>query len=287
MPEALHTELLTWGVPRLRDLPWRNTRDPWAVLVAEVMLQQTQTQRVIPKWLTFLDAFPTAEACASAPLGDVLRRWEGLGYPRRARNLHQTAALVAIEHGGRWPTELAVLLALPGIGPYTARAVLAFAFEADVAIVDTNVARILARVSGRSLTARAVQAMADDWLAPGESWVWNQTMLDLGATVCTARSPRCADCPIASRCAWQRSGTADPDPAVGSAGVSGVQSRFEGSDRQLRGRLLRALAQGPIEATSAAAIAGILDGPRAARVLESLIADGLAIERAPGRITLP
>ena len=130
MPQAgPDTDLLSWGVPRLRSLPWRDVRDPWAILVSEVMLQQTQTLRVIPKWLAFLEAFPDPAACAGAPLGDVLRLWQGLGYPRRARNLHTTARTITAELGGRFPDTLDGLLALPGVGAYTARAVLAFAFE--------------------------------------------------------------------------------------------------------------------------------------------------------------
>jgi A/G-specific adenine glycosylase len=140
--------VLAWGVPRLRDLPWRATRDPWRILVAEIMLQQTQVPRVIPKWLAFCDELPTPTACAAAPLGDVLRRWQGLGYPRRARNLHDAAALMVERHAGAVPDDLAGLRALPGIGPYTARAVLAFAFERDVAVVDTNIARVLALEPG-------------------------------------------------------------------------------------------------------------------------------------------
>ena len=144
-------DLLAWGLPRLRDLPWRRTRDPWAVLVSEVMLQQTQVPRVIPKWQAFMAAYPATADCAAAPLGDVLRLWQGLGYPRRARNLHAAAAQV--EALGGFPTTLDGLLALPGVGQYTARAVLAFAFEADAAVVDTNIARVHARVAGRRLTS--------------------------------------------------------------------------------------------------------------------------------------
>ena len=155
MPEVgPEHELLSWGLPRLRDLPWRHTRDPWAVLVAEVMLQQTQTRRVIPKWSAFIEAFPTFPDCAAAPLGEVLRLWQGLGYPRRARDLHAAAVMIDTDLEGRFPDTLDGLRALPGVGPYTARAVLAFAFESDAAVVDTNVARVLARVAGGRLTAR-------------------------------------------------------------------------------------------------------------------------------------
>ena len=232
--------LLRWGIPRLRDLPWRRTRDPWAILVSEVMLQQTQAARVVPRWHAFLERYPTAEACAAAPLADVLREWDGLGYPRRARNLHACARAVAAL--GRFPDELAELLALPGIGPYTARAVMTFAFERDVAVVDTNIARIYARVLGVRLTAKQVQRAADDSLVHGDSWAWNQCIMDLGATVCRPRSPGCSVCPLETLCAWRRTG--GDDPAPGSAGVSGTQSRFGGSDREARGRLMRALVAG-------------------------------------------
>lgn len=268
--------VLGWGVPRLRDLPWRRTRDPWAVLVSEVMLQQTQVARVIPKWHAFLDSFPTPAACAAMPLGDVLRHWQGLGYPRRARNLHLTAAAVVAHHRGRLPADLDLLLALPGVGPYTARAVLAFAFEADAAVVDTNIARVHARHAGRRLTAREVQAVADASLPAGDGWAWNQALMDLGATVCTARAPRCGECPLAPTCAWQRAGgpASLADPSAGSAGVSGRQSRFDGSDRQARGRLLAALGAAPILASEAAAVMAV-GADRAERLVAALEAEGL------------
>ncbi|MEY2583375.1 MAG: A/G-specific adenine glycosylase, partial [Ilumatobacteraceae bacterium] len=151
--------MLTWGLPRLRDLPWRRTRDPWAVLVSEVMLQQTQVSRAIPKWQEFMERFGSPSACAAAAVGDVLRLWQGLGYPRRAKNLH--AAAVRITELGAFPCTLADLLQLPGVGQYTARAVLVFAFEQDAAVVDTNIARVLARVAGARLTARQAQEAAD------------------------------------------------------------------------------------------------------------------------------
>lgn len=285
MGEPLDADaVLGWGVPRLRDLPWRRTRDPWAVLVSEVMLQQTQVARVIPKWQAFMAAFPTPAACAAVPLGDVLRLWQGLGYPRRARNLQATAAVVVAEHGGAMPSTLAQLLALPGIGPYTARAVLAFADEADVAVVDTNIARVYARHSGRRLTAREVQAAADASLVAGESWGWNQALMDLGATVCIARAPRCAECPLRPGCAWRGEG---PDPATGSAGVSGRQSRFDGSDRQARGRLLAALGRGSVPAADAAAAMAV-DADRAARLVAALESEGLIrTDRSTATLTLP
>ena len=267
--------VLAWGGPRLRDLPWRAVRDRWSILVSEVMLQQTQVPRVVDRWPRFLERFPDPVACARATVGEVVAEWSGLGYNRRAVYLHGAATAVVERHGGLVPGTLDELLKLPGVGPYTARAVLAFADEADVGIVDTNVARVLARWSGRRLRPAEVQAMADASVPTGSGWIWNQTMLDLGATVCRARNPACPDCPIRSGCAWRGRGD---DPAVGSAGVAGGQARFEGSDRQGRGRLVAALAGGPVSGDRLAEAMGWPDDPaRAGRVAGGLVADGLVV----------
>ena len=280
--DGFTADVLAWGVPRLRDLPWRRTRDPWAVLVSEVMLQQTQVARVIPRWHAFLDRFPTAEACATAALGDVLREWQGLGYPRRARNLHATAQRVT-ELGG-FPRDLDGLLALPGIGPYTARALLAFAFEIDAAVVDTNIARVYARVAGERLTPKRVQALADGACPSGDAWVWNQSLMDLGAVLCRPSSPRCDECPVAGRCAW-RGSEAQDDPAVGSSGVSTRQARFDGSDRQARGRLMKALADGPVDRRRVAEV--MQRAPTTAdRLVDALAAEGLC-RIDGGTVSLP
>lgn len=270
--------VLAWALPRLRDLPWRRTRDPWAVLVSEVMLQQTQVARVVPKWQAFLARFPTPDSCAEAPLGEVLREWQGLGYPRRAKHLHQTARMV-VDLGG-FPTDLVGLLALPGIGPYTARAVLAFAFESDAAVVDTNIARVHARVAGERLTAREVQAMADDACPPGQAWEWNQGLMDLGAELCRPANPSCDECPVRGLCAW--GGSDAVDPAAGSSGVSGKQARFTGSDREARGRLMKALSEGAVERSDVPEIMQ-RDAPTAERLLNDLIHEGLC---QPNRSTL-
>jgi A/G-specific adenine glycosylase len=268
---------LEWASACGRDLPWRRTRDPWAVLVSELMLQQTQVPRVVPLYQTFLERFPTVAACASAATGDVVRAWAGLGYNRRAVNLHRTAALVVERHGGTFPDDLPSLLALPGIGPYTARAVLTFAFERDVGLVDTNAGRFLSRaVAGRPLGRREAQDLADALVPPGRSWAWNSTVFDLGALVCTKRSPACGRCPIVARCTWASSGWAEPDPVAGSAGISTPQSTFVGSDRQGRGRLVDALRRGPV--TDVAGATGWQDDvARATRIAEDLVRDGLAM----------
>ena len=272
MQEAAAQRVLSWGLAQLRDLPWRRTRDPWAVLVSEVMLQQTQVERVIPRWFEFLEAFPSPEACARAGLGDVLRMWQGLGYPRRARNLH--AAATRISEFGRFPDTLPELLALPGVGQYTARALLAFAFENEAAVVDTNIARVFARVAGSRLTAREVQSLADAALPGEQAWAWNQCIMDLGAVLCRPGAPRCSECPLRSDCAYR--GVGD-DPAIGSANVSGAQSRFEGSDRQGRGRLMKALGVSAVPADALPTTMHWPDQPeRANRVAATLVIDGLA-----------
>ncbi len=274
--------------PDRAALPWRLTRDPWAVLVSEMMAQQTQLSRVIGPYHRFLDRFPTPAACAAAPLGDVLRAWAGLGYNRRARSLHGAARTVVDDFGGQVPGNVEALLALPGVGPYTARAVAAFAFGLDVGVVDTNAGRVLARaVAGRTLAPREAQAVVDALVPPGKAWEFGQRLLDLGALTCTSRAPRCGTCPLRRRCRWRRQSDGDPDPARDSAGVTGVQSRFSGSDREGRGRLVRALRTGTV---SAGAVAGILgwgdDHERRERIVAGLVRDGLVVRRGD-RYELP
>ena len=276
--------LLRWTARFQRDLPWRRTRDPWLVLVSEVMLQQTQTERVVPYYTAFVERWPTPPSCARTDLASVLALWQGLGYPRRARNLWRAATVIAERHGGEVPADLTDLLALPGVGPYTARAVQAFAFGIDTGVVDTNVGRIVARWTGRRLGSAEAQQMADALVPGGEGWAWNQAMMDLGARVCTKREPACGSCPVEQWCAW--AGTAAPDPADRSAGVSTRQARFEGSDRQARGRLLAALAHGEIERAETPAAMGLGDdAARALRLVDGLVAEGL-ITGADGRVRL-
>lgn len=280
---ALQEALLAWAGPRLRDLPWRRTRDPWRVLVAEVMLQQTGVSRVLERYDDFCERFPTPAACAAAPAGAVIEAWRGLGYNRRALHLHAAARRI-VATGGSFPDDLEGLLALPGVGPYTARAVLSLAFERDVGVVDTNVGRLLARLGGRRLSRAEAQQAADRLVPAGRSWIWNQALFDLGATVCTRRAPACGDCPLQQNCTWRGEG---PDPADGSAGVSAFQAPFEGSDRQGRGRLVEALRSGPQPASAAPRLMGLDDDPpRANRILASLLRDGLVMER-DGALQLP
>jgi A/G-specific adenine glycosylase len=279
--------VLDWGADHRRDLPWRHTRDPWAVLVSEVMLQQTQADRVIGYYRTFLNTFPTPAACARARPAAVLGVWSGLGYNRRALNLHRAAQAIVTEHDGALPAEEQALRALPGVGPYTARAVLSFAFGADVATVDTNVVRVLARcVEGAPLTVARAQVLADRLVPSGRSWDFNQTMFDLGATVCVPR-PACAECPLRRLCRWRRGapGRSGPDGGPGNPGPdpwraspsARPQSRFAGSDRQGRGRLLHSLRGGPVPAAEVAAACGWReDHARSDRIAAALVAEGFA-----------
>ncbi len=253
------------------------------------MLQQTQVPRVVPKYEGFLARFPTARSCADAPVAQAIGLWAGLGYNRRAVNLHRCAVQVTTGMAGVFPDSLDQLLELPGIGPYTARAVLAFAYERDVGVVDTNVGRVLARWEGRSLGATEAQTRADEQVPVDEGWRWNQAMFDLGSAVCTKRTPTCAVCPVRQWCTWDLTGRPEPDPADGSAGVSGGQTRFEGSDRQGRGRLVDALRTiGVVQLGSLDDTAGWSgESSRAYRAAESLVADGLAVWTPNGDLSLP
>lgn len=273
----LQRRLLDWYQARARTLPWRRTRDPYRILVSEVMLQQTQAARVAPAYTAFLDAFPTVTGLAAAAPGEVVRRWRGLGYNRRAIALQRAARVIVDEHGGRVPDDLAALRALPGVGDYTARAVLAFAFGRDVAPVDTNVARVLSRaVVGAPLSRREAQQVADRVLPPGRAAAWTSALMDLGATVCTARRIDCPRCPLAARCAWRRRGdTADP-AAIGALRPR-PQAPFADSDRAYRGRLVDALRRGRLRREELAAAAGLEDRSRLEAVVASLVRDGLAV----------
>lgn len=258
------------------------------MLVSEVMLQQTQVSRVEPHYRAFLEAFPSPRDCARAGAAEIIRRWDGLGYNRRALNLHATAVRIVERHGGRVPDSLDALTDLPGVGDYTARAVLVFAFERDHGVVDTNASRVLARaVAGRRLTRTEAQSLADRLVPEGRAWEHNQAVLDFAAAFCTRREPACGECPVVTDCSWARVGWPGPDPAERSAGASGRQSRFEGSDRQARGRLVRALRTGPVPVDRVPDAAGWPDDPeRAHRIADGLAAEGLA-EYVDGALTLP
>jgi len=277
---GLRRAVLGFGRRGLRDLPWRATRDPWAVLVSEVMLQQTQVCRVLEPYRGFLARFPTPAACAAAPAAEVVRAWAGLGYNRRALHLRAAATAMVERHGGAVPADLEALRALPGVGPYTARAVLTFAFETDHAVVDANVARVIARaVTGAPTPPAQVQRVADELVPRRRGWLWNQSLMEMGALCCTRRTPACGRCPLASSCAW-RLRPQRPDPA----GPRRDAVAFEGSDRQGRGRLVDRLRAGPVSRRRLPAACGWPDDPgRAQRVADDLVAEGFA-RRGPGGV---
>jgi A/G-specific adenine glycosylase len=260
--------LLAWYAPRRRAYPWRGERDPYRVLVAEVMLQQTQAQRVVPAYRVFLRAFPSLRALAAAPRADVLRAWSGLGYNRRAAFLHEAARAVVRDHAGRLPRDPAVLRGLPGIGPYTAAAVAALAFGAPLPAVDVNVARVVSRARlGRDRApAREVVRAAARWLAGSDPAEWNQAVMDLGREVCRA-VPRCGACPLAAGCRFRRVGAA-PSPS------SRRGEPFAGSTREVRGRVVRLVLGGR---TTLGRLARETGEPlvRVAAAVRSLHRDGL------------
>jgi A/G-specific adenine glycosylase len=238
----LHRRINDWFAEHGRDLPWRaEDCSPWGILVSEIMLQQTPVNRVLPVWTAWLERWPTPRALAEEPAAEVLRAWGRLGYPRRALRLQAAAAAMTGSPGGEVPRTAAELLALPGVGTYTAAAVACFAFGRPEVVVDTNVRRVHARlVSGRALPEKSLTAaetaLARD-LMPGrreEACQWNASVMELGALVCTARSPRCGECPVADLCAWRAAGM--PEPHYRPTGQA-----WAGTDRQVRGAIMAAL----------------------------------------------
>ncbi len=271
--DGLRADLRGWYAREARALPWRSDPDPWAVLVSEAMLQQTQVSRVVPIFRAFLARWPTPAALAAAPVGDVVAAWQGLGYNRRAVRLHQAACAIVAEHDGAVPADVAALRALPGVGDYTARAVAAFAHGRPEAPVDANVARVLSRLAGRALSPREAQRLGDGLVDADDPAAWGQALMELGALVCTARVARCEACPVAAHCAWRGQG---PDPAAATAHRSRPQGRFEGSDRQLRGRIVEALRSEGVPADRLAERIGADDPDRAQRLAAALVAEGMA-----------
>jgi len=265
--------------PRLRAFPWRQTREPWVILVAEVLLQQTQAQRVADRFDEILEFFGTPEAVVALGQAGVVERWSGFGYNSRAVRLFRCAQMVVAAHDGVVPRVESDLLALPGIGPYTAAAIRAFAFEQDVAVYDTNVARVIARAAfGVPVTAVEGWATAQHMVPKGRGWHYNQAVLDFGATICTARRPACERCPISRRCAYARAGFSGEDPARTTAGTSRPQGAFRGSRREARGAIVEALRRGLRTREELDVATGKHAHFHAA--LDGLIADGLVAESA-------
>jgi A/G-specific adenine glycosylase len=279
------TELLDWYHREQRDLPWRRPGvSAWQILVSEFMLQQTPVARVDPIWRDWIARWPTPSATSAASAADVLRAWGKLGYPRRAKRLHECAAAIAGDHGDEVPDDVETLLTLPGIGAYTARAVACFAYRKRVPVVDTNVRRVVARVvHGRADSPASVRDLADvEALLPDDDTAptFSVALMELGATVCTARSPRCGICPL-SECAWR---TAGFPPAETPARRP---QRYAGTDRQVRGKLLDVLraSAAPVERAKLDVV-WLTDTAQRDRALDSLLVDGLVEQTADGRFAL-
>ncbi|WP_169581484.1 MULTISPECIES: A/G-specific adenine glycosylase [Microbacterium] len=287
MPD-LATPLIAWYRHNARDLPWRRPGfGAWGTLVSEFMLQQTPVNRVIPHLHAWLERWPTPPSLAADAPAEAVRQWANLGYPRRALWLHRAAAEIRDRHGGAVPRDVDALLALTGIGDYTARAVAVFAYGDRHPVVDTNTRRVLARaVEGRAqpgAPARRDLAAMDAILPEDDAAaaVMNAATMELGATVCTARAPRCDLCPVADRCAWRAAGYPD------TGDDRRRQARYEGSDRQARGAVLKALRDASAHAVPLTNIAPDWPDPRQRdRAIDSLIADGLA-EASDGFLRLP
>ncbi|NBH01995.1 A/G-specific adenine glycosylase [Amycolatopsis sp. SID8362] len=281
--------LLDWFSTHGRDLPWREPDcSAWGVLVSEIMLQQTPVVRVQPIWHEWMARWPVPSALAASSQGEVVRAWGKLGYPRRALRLHEAAGVIAREHGDVVPSDVDTLLALPGIGAYTARAVAAFAYGRRAPVVDTNVRRVVARAvhgAGDAGPASNTRDMNDvEVLLPAEdapAAKFSAAIMELGALICTARAPKCADCPIYDECAWQLAGRPE------YAGPAKPVQKFAGTDRQVRGRLLDVLrgSEGPVEKAKLDLVwheAGQRD-----RCLDSLLVDGLLEQTRDGLFALP
>jgi A/G-specific adenine glycosylase len=284
--DVLHRPVIEWFDRNARDLPWRRNPQPWAVMVSEFMLQQTPVARVLPVFEDWMRRWPTPRDLASASTGDAVRAWGRLGYPRRALRLHAAAVAIVESHGGEVPSDHDALLALPGVGDYTAAAIASFAFGQRHAVVDTNVRRVLARVvdgvefptsAPTATERRQAEAMVPELDAPR----WAAATMELGALVCTAKTARCEACPITDHCAWHRAGR----PAHRGAARRG--QAWEGTDRQVRGRLMAVLreADGPVG--KASLDQAWADSAQRERCLDALLDDGLAELTEDGRFSLP
>lgn len=279
--------VIDWFAASARDLPWRNT-DPWGVMVSEFMLQQTPVSRVIPAWQSWMEVWPAPADLAQAAPADAIRMWANLGYPRRAIRLHATAVVLTEQHNNQVPRIYEQLIALPGVGDYTANAILAFAFNQPTVVVDINVRRVLARAwLGNAHPANsysAVERKLAQSLVPQNPDLapkWAAASMELGALICTATNPACTQCPIQKDCFWFTSG--QPDNATKPR----TQAKYEGSDRQERGRILRELRQAHSPVAINHLSANARDAHQFERAMASLFSDSMIVDAAPGFVSLP
>lgn len=285
-PADLHAAVTEWYSDAARDLPWRANNSGWSVMVSEFMLQQTPVSRVLPVYTAWMDRWPTPADLAAEPVGEAIRAWGRLGYPRRALRLHAAAVAITEQHGGQVPRTYDELIALPGVGDYTASAIVSFAFGGRAVVLDTNVRRVFARaVDGvqyphTSVTA-AERRLAAELLPAEDAHVWAAATMELGALVCTAKSPVCVECPVAQMCAWRAAGYPEHD------GPARKGQAWEGTDRQCRGRLMAVLraSDGPVP--QAELDAAWPDEAQRTRCLDTLVADGLVDPIQEGLYALP
>lgn len=269
-------QVLDWYQENKRALPWRNT-SPWGVLVSEFMLQQTPVQRVLPQWHRWMELWPTPADLAAASLSDALREWGRLGYPRRAKRLHQCAQVIVTDHGGEVPTSLNELRALPGIGEYTAAAIRAFAFKESEVVLDINIRRLYARCwSGIATPTNAPnnseRELARNLIPVGDDGRWAAATMELGALICKARTPLCSHCPLADICTWRALGY--PQGEVEKR----TSAQWQGSDRQCRGVIMNALREAPeVKKQELAKLWG--DRSQYEKAIASLLDDGLIEKR--------
>jgi A/G-specific adenine glycosylase len=289
MTRTLEDEIVGWYGLNRRELPWRRPGvGAWAVMVSEFMLQQTPVNRVLPAYGAWLERWPSAAALAAATPAEAVRQWGRLGYPRRALRLHEAATIITSKHGGEVPPDIVALRELPGVGSYTAAAIAAFAYGQRHAVLDTNVRRVLARLMTgeqypQNSLSVAEQALAQSLLPPEQdrrAATWSVALMELGAIVCTASAPACAACPVARDCAWRNSGR----PA-GTAPRR--QKPYQGSDREVRGRLLAELREAGAPVPQSALDDCCPDPRQLTRALSGLITDGLATRLPTGLIALP
>jgi len=292
--QVLHQTVLGWYRDHQRDLPWRRSdRTPWGVLVSEIMLQQTPVARVEPVWHAWMARWPDPTTMAAASPADVIRAWGRLGYPRRALRLHAAAGAIVERHDGEVPDDHDALLALPGIGSYTAAAVASFAFGQRHAVLDTNVRRVLGRLLDGTAHPTSAPTVAERRQAesllpghPGTAALWSVAVMEFGALVCTARSPRCADCPVARLCRWQADG------APQHSGPVRRGQAWAGTDRQVRGRIMAVLRAADRPVSTALLVEAVpdldlRDPAQRDRCLDGLVADGLVEPLRGKRFALP
>ncbi len=283
---AVHRSILTWYGQVGRDLPWRRTRDPYAIAVSEVMLQQTQVDRVKPKFLAWRRAWPTTKLLARAPLSAVLKQWSGLGYNSRAMRLRLAARMVMEKYGGRWPRTVAELESLPGFGPYTAAAVATFAYRQRVPVIDTNIRRVIGRIFfgvNGAPSQKVLEKKVEEILPTRRPDLWNHALMDLGAMICVARKPKCETCPVKKLCRAY--------PQILTTPITSKKSslpKFETTDRFWRGRVVVMMVKKRHWSLTALhrelQALGNIDSTRLQRIVDNLVSAGILVRRGK-RIT--